>query len=85
MESRKLVVADLTGTIYDTKLTRSGKMSSDRVERTKECVVAVANHMMLMANQNDAQPGFIEFKFNGHGTLTWRAEGGAVTDGEDKG
>ena len=70
--ARKLVVAALTGTIYDAQMTKTaGVMSGNRRDRTDEAITAVAEHMKMKAEEND---GFYQYIWEGVGTLTWESE-----------
>ena len=81
--AKTLVVAALTGTIYEADMTKKpGVMKTNgRIDRTKECVSAVAEHMKLMADFNTEQPGFFQYVWEGIGTLTWQAEKDGESDG----
>lgn len=74
--AKKLVVSDLSGTIYDATMSKKdpSRMTDDRVERTDECIRAVANHMHLMATENRDNPGWYRYNFPGFGTLTFKCE-----------
>lgn len=72
---KKLVVAGISGTIYDAVLSKTpGVMTGNRTDRTDECVDAVAEHMKCQADFNKDTPGFWQYQWKGVGTLTWRAE-----------
>lgn len=74
--AKKLVVAALTGTIYDARLTKTpGVMSADRQDRTDEAITAVAEHMKAKADMNKDSPGFWQYEWRGVGKLTWETEG----------
>lgn len=71
----KLVVAGLTGTIYDAVLSKNPKiMTGNKRDRTDECITAVAEHMKHKADNNEQQKGFWQYRWKGIGTLTWEAE-----------
>lgn len=71
---KKLVVAGLTGTIYDAVLSKTpGIMTGNRRDRTDECIRAVADHMAAKAEDNDDMPGFWQYEWPGIGKLTWTA------------
>lgn len=73
--ARRLVVAGLTGTIYDAQMTKTpGVMSGNRRDRTDEAITAVAEHMKMKADENKDAPGFWQYQWPGIGTLTWEAE-----------
>lgn len=73
--AKQLVTAALTGRIYDATIKKDGTMSEKgRVDRTEECVLAVASHLHLEAELNQEQKGFWQMKFPGFGTLTWVSE-----------
>ena len=71
---KKLVVAGLTSTIYDAILDNEGNMTSNRTDRTDECIKAVAEHMKLKADCNEEQKGFLQYHWKDVGTLTWQSE-----------
>ena len=72
---KKLVVAAITGTIYDAQMTKKpGVMSSNRTDRTDEAIGAVAEHMKMKAEENKDSPGFWQYIWPGIGTLTWENE-----------
>ena len=72
---KRLVVAGISGTIYDARMTKSpGLMSSDRRDRTDEAIQAVAEHMKAKAEMNKDSPGFWQYHWPGVGTLTWEDE-----------
>ena len=69
---KKLVVAGITGVIYDAVLTKTpGVMTGNRTDRTEECIMAVAEHMKAEADSNKDTPGFWQYEWPGIGTLTW--------------
>ena len=68
---KKLVVAELSGTIYDTHILKNGLMSTVRTDRTDEAINAVAEHMKLRADENETSKGFWQYIWKGIGTLTW--------------
>ena len=73
--AKKLVVAGLDGTIYDAVLSKKPNvMTSNRTDRTDECITAVANHMMVKAKYNELKKGFFQYSWEGAGTLTWQSE-----------
>lgn len=74
---KRLVVAAISGTIYDARLTKTpGVMSTtDRRDRTDEAISAVAEHMKAKAEMNKDSPGFWQYQWPGVGTLTWETEG----------
>lgn len=72
---KKLVVAGLSGTIYDAVLSKTpGIMTGRREDRTDECIRAVADHMASKAEWNKDTPGFWQYIWSGVGTLTWQRE-----------
>lgn len=72
---KKLVVAGLTGTIYDAVLSKTPNvMTNNRIDRTDECISAVADHMRVNAEHNEQQKGFFQYRWDGVGTLTWKSE-----------
>lgn len=72
---KKLVVAGLSGTIYDAVLSKKeNQMTSNRVDRTDECINAVAEHMKAMGEFNKNTPGFWQYEWDGVGTLTWQEQ-----------
>lgn len=72
---KKLVVAGLSGTIYDAVLSKTpGVMTGKRTERTGECIVAVAEHMKHKADFNQDSKGFWQYQWPGFGKLTWESE-----------
>lgn len=72
---KKLVVAGLSGTIYDAVLSKTpGVMTGKRTDRTDECIRAVADHMAAHAESNQDAPGFWQYIWPGIGTLTWTKE-----------
>lgn len=72
---KKLVVAGLSGTIYDAVLSKTpGIMTGNRTDRTDECIGAVAEHMQMKADYNKDSPGFWQYIWHGHGKLTWESE-----------
>lgn len=73
--AKKLVVAGLTGTIYDAVLSKKpGVMTGNRTDRTNECIEAVAEHMKIKADLNEQQKGIFQYQWEGIGTLTWKSE-----------
>lgn len=73
--AKKLVVAGITGTIYDAVLSKKPNlMTNNRTDRTDECIRAVADHMKLKADYNEEQKGFWQYRWDGIGTLTWQSE-----------
>ena len=73
--SKKLVVTEVTGTIYDAVLSKKPNvMTGNRTDRTDECISAVANHMKSKADFNEQNPGFFQYRWDGIGTLTWQSE-----------
>ena len=69
---KKLVVAGISGTIYDALMTKApGLMSTDRRDRTDEAIQAVAEHMKAKAEMNKDTPGLWQYQWPGVGTLTW--------------
>lgn len=71
---RKLVVAGLSGTIYDAVLSKKpGIMTGNRTDRTDEAITAVAEHMKLKADFNKDDKGFWQYEWKGVGTLTWKS------------
>lgn len=73
---KRLVVAAVSGTIYDARMTKTpGVMSADRQDRTDEAIAAVAEHMKAKAEMNKDSPGFWSYQWPGVGTLTWKTEG----------
>lgn len=69
---KKLVVTEITGTIYDAVLSKTqGVMTSKRSNRTNECITAVAEHMKHKADFNKDKQGFWQYEWEGVGTLTW--------------
>jgi hypothetical protein len=72
---KKLVVAGITGTIYDAVLSKTpGIMTSNRKDRTDECIIAVAEHMKHKADFNKDGEGFWQYSWPGVGRLTWESE-----------
>ena len=71
---KKLVVAGLTGTIYDAILDNEGNMTSNRTDRTDECIKAVAEHIKNKADLSEEQKGLYVYQWKGIGTLTWQSE-----------
>ena len=51
-------------------------MTGNRVDRTNECINAVAEHMKLKAEDNKDAPGFWQYELPGIGRLTWESEKG---------
>ena len=81
--ARKLVVAAITGTIYDAQMTKKpGVMSGNRTDRTDEAIGAVAEHMKLKAEENKDTTGFWQYIWPGIGTLTWEDEKKVTDDGK---
>ena len=77
MAKKQLVVAALTGRIYDATILKDGTMSEKgRVDRTDEVVQAVGSFMHLLAetNENQDNKGMSKLYFPGFGTLTWVSE-----------
>lgn len=73
--AKKLVVAGLTGTIYDAVLSKTPNvMTTNRTDRTAECITAVAEHMKQKADLNEEQKGFWQYQWEGLGTLTWESD-----------
>lgn len=73
--AKKLVVAGITGTIFDAVLSKKpGVMTSNRTDRTDECIEAVAGHMKTKADLNEQQRGVFQYRWEGIGTLTWKSE-----------
>lgn len=73
--AKKLVVAGLTGTIYDAVLSKTPNvMTNNRTDRTDECISAVADHMRVKAEYNKQQKGVFQYCWKGVGTLTWQSE-----------
>jgi len=71
--AKKLVVAGLSGTIYDATLSKTpGIMTGNRTDRTDEVIRAVADHMKLKADYNKDNKRFWQYEWKGVGTLTWR-------------
>ena len=71
---KHLVVAGLSGTIYDAEMTTTpGVMSSKRTDRTEEAINAVAQHMKMKADLNKDSPGFWQYEWKGFGKLTWES------------
>ena len=80
---KKLVVAGLSGTIYDAVVSKKpGIMTGNRTDRTDECVRAVAEHMKLKADYNKDEKGFWQYEWHGIGKLTWESVEKGV-DGND--
>lgn len=70
----KQLVCNCFGTIYDAVLSRKpGIMTGKRVDRTDECIGAVAAHMKHMADHNEKGEGFWQYVWPGMGTLTWES------------
>lgn len=81
--AKRLVVAGITGTIYDARMTKTpGLMSTDRRDRTDEAIQAVAEHMKAKAEMNKDTPGFWQYQWPGVGTLTWEDEKDGGNDGK---
>lgn len=79
---KTLVVAGITGTIYDAILSKTpGIMTGNRVDRTDECISAVANHMKSKADFNKEQNGFWQYCWPGIGKLTWENEAAQAVEG----
>ena len=77
MAKKQLVVAALTGRIYDATILKDGTMSEKgRVDRTDEVVQALGSFMHLLAetNENPDNKGMSKLYFPGFGTLTWVSE-----------
>lgn len=73
--AKKLVVAGITGAIYDAVLSKKpGVMTDNRAGRTDECIKAVAEHMKTKADLNEQQRGVFQYRWEGIGTLTWKSE-----------
>lgn len=73
--AKKLVVSELTGTIYDAVMSKSPNvMTGNRADRTDECIRAVAEHMKAKAGCNKEQKGFWAYSWENIGTLTWESE-----------
>lgn len=73
--AKKLVVARISGTIYDAVLSKTPNvMTSNRKDRTDECITAVAEHMKHKADYNEEDKGFWRYQWKGIGTLTWQSE-----------
>ena len=73
--AKKLVVAGITGTIYDAVLSKKpGIMTDSRTDRTDECIKVVAEHMKTKADLNEQQRGIFQYRWEGIGTLTWKSE-----------
>lgn len=71
---KKLVVAGLSGTIYDAVLSKNPNiMTGNRTDRTDEAITAVAEHMKLKADFNEENKGFWQYEWKGIGTLTWQS------------
>ena len=71
---RKLVVAGLSGAIYDAVLSKNPNvMTGNRTDRTDEAITAVAEHMKLKADFNKDNEGFWRYEWKGVGTLTWQS------------
>lgn len=72
---KKLVVAGISGTIYDAVLSKTPNvMTGNRTDRTDECISAVAEHMKFKAEYNKEDKGFWQYQWKGMGTLTWQSE-----------
>ncbi len=69
--ARKLVTSEF-GTIYDAVMSKKDpeRMTDDRVERTNECIIAVANHMKHKADCN-LDNEYWKYGFEHHGALVW--------------
>ena len=77
----KKLVCGCFGTIYDAVLSKNpGIMTGNRVDRTNECINAVAEHMKFQADCNEKSPGFWQYEWQGVGRLTWESEKGKVND-----
>lgn len=73
----KKLVCGYFGTIYDAVMSKKpGVMTRNRVDRTDECINAVAEHMKFHADYNKYTPGFWQYKWSGIGQLTWESEKG---------
>lgn len=73
--AKKLVVAAISGTIYDAVLSKKANiMTGNRTDRTDECIDAVAEHMRQKADYNEKSKGFWQYEWKGIGTLTWKSE-----------
>ncbi len=68
---RKLVTSEF-GTIFDAVMSKKDpeRMTDDRVDRTNECIIAVANHMKHKADCN-LDNEFWKYSFEHHGALIW--------------
>ena len=67
---KKLVCCDAT--IYDVAQTDDhGALGIDCVDRTDECIDAVAQHMLEMASRNKDLPGAFLYEWPGIGKLSW--------------
>lgn len=74
---KKLVVSGLSNTIYDAVLSKDqSTMTSNRTDRTDECIRAVAEHMKGKADFNKNDKGFWQYVWPGFGKLTWENEKG---------
>jgi len=72
---KKLVVAGLSGTIFDAVLSKTpGIMTGGRTDRTDECITAVAEHMKHKADFNENNKGFWQYEWPGYGKLTWESK-----------
>lgn len=72
---KKLAVSELSGTIFDAAMSKKpGVMTDNKVNRTEECVTAVAEHMKFKADNNEQRKGFFQYEWEGIGTLTWQSE-----------
>ena len=81
--AKKLVVAGLTGTIFDAVLSKTPNvMTNNRTDRTDECISAVADHMRVKAEHNEQKKGFFQYRWDGVGTLTWQSESEKSNDEE---
>lgn len=75
MSKKQLVVGALEGRIYDAQILKNGDMSkTGRVDRTDECIHAVASFLHLAAETNAEQKGTYKLFFPGFGTMTWQSE-----------
>lgn len=71
----KKLVCSCFGTIYDAVLSKkAGVMTSNRIDRTDECIIAVAEHMKIKADVNNDSPGYWQYEWPGFGRLTWETE-----------
>ena len=71
----KKLVCGIFGTIYDAVMSKTpGKMTGNRIDRTDECIEAVASHMKCKADTNKDTPGFWQYEWPSVGTLTWETK-----------